>query len=398
MQESSKTLPQTDPHPAQGKTGSAEFSGTSKDKIQALLALADIQVGGQRPWDIQVHNDATYSKTITDGSIGFGESYMAGWWDCDALDDMFTRLLRARLPSKLRGLAKVKLLISAAQHTLFNHQSRRKAFEVGRAHYDIGNELYRRMLDSSMSYSCGYWAQADTLEQAQYDKLDLICRKLQLAPGMTLLDIGCGWGGLAEHAARHYGAQVTGITISEQQQALAQKRVAGLPVTIKLIDYRDLNGQFDRIGSVGMFEHVGPKNYATYFRTVAALLAHDGLFLLHTIGEEKTSHSPDGFTHKYIFPNGKVPSREQINHASLNLLRLEDWHNFGPDYDKTLMAWAANFERHWSELASHYSERFYRMWRYYLASCAGYFRARNGQLWQLTFSHPHRHKPYRSLR
>ncbi|HEY7885909.1 MAG TPA: cyclopropane fatty acyl phospholipid synthase, partial [Cellvibrionaceae bacterium] len=375
-----------------------DLSGSAADKIQSLLALADIHINGERPWDIQVHNPDFYSRTLANGSLGFGEAYVQGWWDCDALDQMFTRLLAARIPSKLKGMAKVKLVLSAAQHQIFNFQSRARAFQVGEAHYDIGNDLYTRMLDATMSYSCGYWAEASSLAEAQQHKLDLICRKLKLEPGMTLLDIGCGWGGLAEHAARHYGASVTGITISREQQKLARERVAGLPVSIELIDYRDLTGQFDRIASVGMFEHVGPKNYRTYFDSAAKLLAEDGLFLLHTIGEEHTNPYLDAFIHKYIFPNGKIPSREQINQASLDILRLEDWHNFGPDYDTTLMAWAKNFERSWPDLKHAYSPGFYRMWRYYLACCAGYFRARKGQVWQLVFSLPGNNHPYRSLR
>jgi len=384
------------------KTASAEeltdISGTPSEKIQSLLALADIHVNGSRPWDPQIHNDELYSRVLVGGSLAFGESYMDGWWDCEALDDMFTRLLRAKLPSRLRGLAKVKLMLSAAQHQVFNFQSRARAFQVGEAHYDIGNTLYEKMLDPTMSYSCGYWAEAENLQQAQFNKLDLICRKLKLEPSMRLLDIGCGWGGLAEHAARHYGAQVTGITISREQQKLARERVAGLPVDIELIDYRDLTGRFERVVSVGMFEHVGPKNYRTYFETVAQLLKGNGLFLLHTIGEEHTTRAPDAFIHKYIFPNGKVPSREQINNASLDILRLEDWHNFGPDYDRTLMAWQQNFEHAWPTLAGDYDQVFYRMWRYYLSCCAGYFRSRKGQLWQLVFSHPTGQQEYRSLR
>ncbi|UTF59576.1 cyclopropane fatty acyl phospholipid synthase [Gilvimarinus sp. DA14] len=396
--ENTAQTPEPAPRVSESFNTEPDLSGSAEDKISALLALADIQVNGQRPWDIQIHNPDTYARILSRGSLGFGESYIEGWWDCDALDEMFTRLLHARLPTKLKGMAKVRLVLSAAQHGLFNFQSRARAFEVGEAHYDIGNELYTRMLDSTMSYSCGYWAEAENLEQAQFNKLDLICRKLKLEPGMSLLDIGCGWGGLAEHAARHYGVKVTGITISKEQKKLAEQRVADLPVEIKLIDYRELDGQFDRIVSVGMFEHVGPKNYRTYFTTAARLLAPEGLFLLHTIGEEHTSVTPDAFIHKYIFPNGKVPSREQITHASLDILRLEDWHNFGPDYDKTLMAWKQNFEASWSEIAEQYSPSFYRMWRYYLCSCAGYFRARRGQLWQLVFSKPEAMGEYRSLR
>lgn len=367
-------------------------------RIQSLLNYAGVKINGQRDWDVQVHNPQVYSRLVSQGSLGLAEAYMDGWWDCPRLDLFFTRVLSANLNQKLIGMARLKFIITAFWYALVNRQSTARAFQVGEAHYDIGNDLYQRMLDQTMSYSCAYWPEAADLEAAQQQKIDLICRKLELKPGMKLLDIGCGWGGLAEYAARHYQVAVTGITISKEQQKLARQRTAGLPVDIQLIDYRSLQGQFDRIVSVGMFEHVGPKNYRTYFRTAHRLLKPDGLFLLHTIGEEETSHATDAFIDKYIFPNGKVASRKHLNDASIDLFRLEDWHNFGPDYDRTLMAWASNFENSWPELKERYTERFYRMWRYYLYCSAGFFRSRKGQLWQLVLAHPERTAEYRSVR
>jgi cyclopropane-fatty-acyl-phospholipid synthase len=257
---------------------------------------------------------------------------------------------------------------------------------VGKEHYDIGNDLFRAMLDPYMQYSCGYWKQAETLEQAQQDKLKMICEKLQLKPGMSLLDIGCGWGGLAQYAAENYGVSVHGVTISAEQQKLAQERCRGLDVEILLQDYRDLNRQFDRIVSVGMFEHVGPKNYDTYFSVAARNLKPDGLFLLHTIGSNQTDLNVDAWIDKYIFPNGCLPSVRHIAEASEGRFVMEDWHNFGADYDRTLMAWFDNFKRAWPALSGHYSERFERMFTYYLNACAGAFRSRNIQLWQVVFS------------
>ena len=253
-------------------------------------------------------------------------------------------------------------------------------------------------MDSSMSYSCGYWHGADNLEEAQRNKLDMICRKLELKPGERLLDIGCGWGGLAYHAARYYGAKVLGITVSREQQKLAQKRCKGLPVTIELCDYRDLKGKFDKIVSVGMFEHVGPKNYKIYFDTVSRILSDSGLFLLHTIGVYKLTHAMDAWIDKYIFPNGKLPSAREITVALDDCFLIEDWHNFGQDYDKTLMAWWKNFDAAWPDLKKKYDRRFYRMWKYYLHSCAGFFRSRQGQLWQIVLSKRTRQALYRSIR
>jgi cyclopropane-fatty-acyl-phospholipid synthase len=352
--------------------------------VEELLSAAGITINGNRACDIKVHNPALFKRILQEGSLGFGESYMDGWWDCDRLDGLFTRILQAgvdeRLPKNLSDIARI------AYTRLFNLQSRKRAWQVGKEHYDIGNDLFRAMLDPYMQYSCGYWKEAETLEQAQLAKLKMICEKLQLKPGMSLLDIGCGWGGLAQYAAENYGVSVYGVTISAEQQKLAQERCAGLEVEILLQDYRDLNLQFDRIVSVGMFEHVGPKNYDTYFRVAARNLKPDGLFLLHTIGANLTNLHVDAWIDKYIFPNGCLPSVRHISEASEGRFVMEDWHNIGADYDRTLMAWYENFKQAWPMLSEGYSERFERMFTYYLNACAGAFRSRDIQLWQVLFS------------
>ncbi|HGE8322129.1 cyclopropane fatty acyl phospholipid synthase [Serratia marcescens] len=352
--------------------------------VEEMLAEAGVAINGPRAWDIRVHNPALFKRILQEGSLGFGESYMDGWWECERLDMLFTRILQAgvdeRLPKSLSDIARI------AYARLFNRQSRKRAWQVGKEHYDIGNDLFRAMLDPYMQYSCGYWKEAQTLEQAQQAKLRMICEKLQLKPGMTLLDIGCGWGGLAQFAVQNYGVSVHGVTISAEQQKLAQARCAGLDVEILLQDYRDLDRQFDRIVSVGMFEHVGPKNYETYFSVAARNLKPDGLFLLHTIGSNQTDLNVDAWIDKYIFPNGCLPSVRHIAEASEGRFVMEDWHNFGADYDRTLMAWLENFKRAWPDLMGGYSERFERMFTYYLNACAGAFRSRNIQLWQVLFS------------
>lgn len=352
--------------------------------VSELLGRAGIEINGSQPGDIRVNSPQFFKRVLQEGSLGLGESYMDGWWDCDRLDLFFTRVLRAGLEKQLPHHFKDTLRILGAR--VFNLQSRKRAWMVGKEHYDLGNDLFSRMLDPAMQYSCGYWKTADNLVDAQQAKLKLICDKLALEPGMTLLDIGCGWGGLAEYAARHYGVSVHGVTISAEQQKMAQERCQGLDVNIRLQDYRDLDEQFDRIVSVGMFEHVGPKNYATYFEVVDRNLKPDGLFLLHTIGSRTTSNSVDPWINKYIFPNGCLPSVRHIANAAEKHFVMEDWHNFGPDYDKTLMAWYARFQAAWPEIADNYSERFRRMFTYYLNACAGAFRARDIQLWQVVFS------------
>ncbi len=366
--------------------------------LRGLGELAGITINGDDPWDMQVHSGEVYRRILTQGSLGLGESYMDGLWDSDSLDELFCRLLRADIEERLGGVARIRLLLAALRQQLFNLQSSRRAFQVGEQHYDVGNDVFEGMLDSSMSYSCGYWHQADTLRQAQWNKMDMICRKLNLQPGDELLEIGCGWGGLARHAAMHYGVKVTGITVSKQQEWLARTRCAGLPVTIKLMDYRELDGKYDKVVSVGMFEHVGPKNYPVYFDAVSRLLKDDGLFLLHTIGIHKTSRTVDAWIDKYIFPNGKLPSAAEIAAVLDDRFLIEDWHNFGQDYDRTLMAWWSRFDAAWPRLELRYGNRFYRMWKYYLLSCAGFFRSRQGQLWQLVLSKRERSDTYRSIR
>ncbi|NKI73924.1 cyclopropane fatty acyl phospholipid synthase [Dickeya sp. CFBP 2040] len=351
---------------------------------QELLHQASITINGTEPWDIQVNDSRFFKRVLQQGSLGLGESYMEGWWDCPRLDMFFHRILAARLDEQ--RLSRWRDLMRIALARLVNLQSRKRAWQVGKVHYDLGNDLFSHMLDPYMQYSCGYWKQADTLEEAQQHKLALICEKLQLKPGMTLLDIGCGWGGLAVYAAQHYGVTVHGITISAEQKAFIEERCGELDIHILLQDYRDLHQQYDRIVSVGMFEHVGPKNYAAYFEMADRCLKPDGLFLLHTIGSNTTAHNVDPWINKYIFPNGCLPSIKQIASTSEPYFVMEDWHNFGADYDKTLMAWLARFNTAWPQLAADYSPAFRRMFSYYLTACAGAFRARNIQLWQVLFS------------
>lgn len=366
--------------------------------IAELFGFADIQINGDRPHDIRVHDPRVFDAILSRWSLGLGESYMDGWWDCQRLDEMVARLLAADLNNQVTGLARLRTVSEVLRAKLLNLQSQARAFQVGEEHYDLGNDLFERMLDPRMIYSCAYWEHAMNLTQAQEHKLDMICRKLNLRQGERLLDIGCGWGGLAEFAAKHYGVSVLGVTISKEQQAFAQKRCHGLPVEISLSDYRDLDQSFDKIVSVGMFEHVGEKNYPVYFDTAKRLLADEGLFLLHTIGSDVTTQATDPWINKYIFPNGKIPSAKELAATLEGRFLIEDWHNFGGDYDRTLMAWHANFVLAWPELSTRYSQRFYRMWQFYLLACAGYFRSRQGQLWQLVLSKRHRRQMYRSIR
>jgi cyclopropane-fatty-acyl-phospholipid synthase len=349
-----------------------------------LLAQADIVVGGDRPWDIQVHNPDFYARVLAKGSLGLGESYMDGWWDCASLDQFFYKLLSSKV-YKAVGI-NWDVIISYIRSAVSNLQSPARAFQVGEQHYDLGNDLFMRMLDKHMAYSCAYWKNAHNLEQAQEAKLKLICDKLLLKPGMHVLEIGCGWGSFARYAAKNYGVSVLGLTISKEQAQYAQELCKDLPVEIRLQDYRQAHEQCDRIVSIGMFEHVGHKNYADFMAILNRCLKPDGLILLHTIGAHITSSVADPWITKYIFPNGILPSIKQIAHSCEDIFIIEDVHNFGADYDTTLMAWFERFDASWHTLKDNYSDRFYRMWKYYLLACAGMFRAREAQLWQLVLS------------
>ncbi|WP_460734429.1 cyclopropane fatty acyl phospholipid synthase [Lysobacter tyrosinilyticus] len=358
-----------------------------RHRLEQLLAQADVRMDGERDWDLQVHDPRLPTRLVVQGSLGLGESYMDGWWDARSLDGLLYRLLDAHLDERVRGLP---ALLDGLRAHLFNLQTRSRSFVVGKRHYDLGNDLYSAMLGRRLVYSCGYWHEARTLDDAQEAKLDLICRKLGLQPGMRVLDIGCGWGEALKFAAERYGVSGVGVTVSGEQAEFARQLCAGLPIEIRVQDYRVLAGgseKFDRVFSIGMFEHVGAKNYRRYFEVARACLSDDGLFLLHSIGNNVSQHYTDPWIARYIFPNSMLPSAAQIAKAVEELFVIEDWHGFGPDYDRTLQAWRANIEAAWQRLPT-YDERFRRMWRFYLAGSMASFRARRIQLWQLVLS-PH---------
>ncbi|MFZ5997842.1 MAG: cyclopropane fatty acyl phospholipid synthase [Nitrospirota bacterium] len=355
-----------------------------KELVQEILHPAGIVINGTNSYDLQIRDERVFRRILREGSLGFGEAYMDGWWECERLDEFFCRIMPCEPEQRLRK--NPKLIAYLLKSRLLNAGSKAKAFTVGERHYDRGNELYRHMLDRRMVYSCAYWKDAQTLDDAQEAKLDLICRKIGLQEGDRVLDIGCGWGSFARYAAERYGVHVVGITVSREQAELCRELCSGLPIEIRLQDYREVKEVFDHIVSVGMFEHVGYKNYRTYMEVVHRCLKEEGLFLLHTIGRNSSQVATDQWIDKYIFPNSLVPSMKQISAAAERLFVIEDWHNFGHYYDPTLMAWFGNFDSNWDKLKKQYDERFYRMWKYYLLSCAGSFRARYLQVWQIVFS------------
>lgn len=355
-----------------------------------LLEQAGIQVNGEQPHDIQINDERFFTAIARNPSLGAGESYMQGWWDCAALDELFYKVHRH---SNIESIySKPQLLWYFLRSKLLNLQSIHKAKDVADTHYNIDNDLYQAMLGDSMAYTCGYWKQAKNLEQAQQAKYQLVCDKLQLQANDRLLDLGCGWGGFSRYAASHYGCEVVAVNIAQEQLQWAQTKQPELNIKYFLADYRQphiynpQNHPFTKIATIGLCEHVGRGNYDYYINLMASQLSETGLLLLHTIGRKDSKHHADPWIRKYIFPHGILPSLATLTAAAESCTLIEDLHNFGADYAHTLQAWEKNFVAHWPQLEQRFDERFYRMWRYYLLSCAGAFRARSLQLWQLVLS------------
>lgn len=355
----------------------------ARDYVTDVLSRADVTVGGNSPGDVHVHDERFFDRVVADGSLGLGEAYMDGWWDADRLDVFFTKVLRARLDDVAKS--KHRLLLHLKSR-LLNMQTRRRSRRVAQNHYNLGNAFYADMLDSGMHYTCAYWEDATTLEDAQAAKCELVCRKLMLKPGESVLELGCGWGGFAEYAARRYGCRVTAYNIAEEQVKHARERCSDLDVEIVLDDYRSARGQYDKVVSIGMLEHVGPRNYRSFMELAERRLKDDGLFLVHSIGRDTTYVATDPWFERYIFPGGYIPSIQKIASAVEDLFVAEHFHGFGQYYDTTLMAWYENFLEHWHKHEHEFGGRFFRMWSYYLLCCAGAFRARRNQLWQWVFS------------
>lgn len=358
----------------------------SRDLVAKILASSDVQLDGTRPWDIRVHDHRFFDRVLSHGSVGLGESYMDGWWHAEALDEFFDKVQRIEL---YKQVGRLNAFWLALKGQIINRQTARRSQDVGREHYDLGNDLYEAMLGETMQYTCGYWRSASTLHEAQMQKLDLIARKLHLSPNMDVLELGSGFGGLARFLTSEYRCRVVSYNISAEQVAYARDLCHGLPVRFEQRDYREAAKEpedFDRVVSIGLCEHIGYKNYRSFLNLVHARLKDGGLFLLHTIGGNASYTSTDAWIDKYIFPNGMVPSIVQLGNAMEYHWVVEDWHNFGPDYDRTLMAWWNNFNRAWPDLQKKYGERFYRMWKYYLMASAGTFRSRKLQLWQIVMS------------
>lgn len=372
-------------HTATAKLFSSLAPHRARDVCVEMLGAAGVTVGGSAPWDVTIHDERVWTRILRDGTLGAGEAYVDGWWDSRALDQTICRLQGLKVVDTLRD--NWMLLPHVLKARVLNLQTVRRAFGSGQHHYDIGNDLYEAMLDRRMLYTCALWSTgARTLDEAQEAKLALVCKKLGLRPGMRVLDLGCGWGGFAAYAAEHHGVEVVGLTVSREQVRYAHEHYAHLPVDIRLDDYRNASGTYDAVVSIGLMEHVGPKNYRGYMELVDRCLAPDGVAFVHTIGGNRARPRIDPWFDKYIFPNSVLPTLAQLVTAMEGIFIPEDVHNIGEDYDPTLMAWFARFDASWPALRAHYDERFYRMWTFYLLASAGSFRARAQQLFQIVMT------------
>jgi cyclopropane-fatty-acyl-phospholipid synthase len=363
-----------------------------KPLFESLLEGTGVRVGGGRPWDIRVNDDRLYRRALR-GSLGIGESYMDGDWDCDALDEMFRRVLGSG--AQHRPLVRAAGALKALQSRLTNLQTKRRSRAVAEEHYDIDHRMYAHFLGPWNQYTCCFFDGTTDLERAEVIKLEMLCDKLELKAGDRLLDIGCGWGGFAKYAAQTRGCEVTGISLSDEQIRYAVDYTKGLPVTIRKLDYRDLPDSglppFDKISIVGMIEHVGYKNYAPLMGVVHQMLKPDGLFLLHTIGNCEKTIVVDPWIEKYIFRNSMAPAMSQLSDAAEGKFVIEDWENYGHHYVPTLQSWYDRFNANWDRIRAipakrPFDERFRRLWNYYLMSCKAAFEVEKLHLWQLVMT------------
>lgn len=371
----------------------------SESIVKSLLAKAEITINGTKPWDIQIHDVRCYDRFLKDRSLGFGEAYMDGWWDAYTLDETVAKIVQAKIEDQLQFNKNLALYL--LKRKMFSPSAQKHSHMDVSRHYDFGHELFEAMLDPDLNYSCGYWKNLGNpqtawkiprnLRKAQQAKLAHVCRKLLLKKGLRILDIGCGWGNVLAYATTHFGVRATGVTLSKRQASYIKNHMKGHAIKILSEDFREIEHVlYDRIVSIEMIEHLTYRYYALYFKKVASLLKSDGVFLLQTIGANKTKYANDPWVEKYIFPNTHIPSLAQIAKEVENLFVVEEVENFGAYYYPTLMSWFRNFHKNWKRLAimnnEKYNDRFYRMWKFYLLASAGCFKAGKLQLWQIVFS------------
>lgn len=364
---------------------------SAESDVRALLARAGVAVGGGRPWDIRVGDARFYKRVLTGGSLAAGETYVDGWWESDRLDEFFHRVFKAGLYERL-AFDPWSSLRLRARRILDGGLPPRSSGGDGLRRV-LGNDLFRAMLGARMSSTCAYWKDARGLDAAEEAKLELVCRKLELKPGLSVLDLGCGWGAFARYAAERHGVSVVGVDIADDQVALGRELCKGLPVALRVQDHREVRGRFDRVVSIGLMEHVPPKEHRASMAAAAQCLKADGIALVHAVARNAAGRARDPWLERTVLPRGAAPSLAGLAGAMEGSFVVEDVHNLGPHYDPTLLAWHENLALRWPELRGKYGDRLYRTLKFCLLSAAGSFRARRAQLFQIVLTRPGRAQP-----
>ena len=341
--------------------------------VRKLFSSAGVTINGDNPWDIEVNDDRFYRDVLFRGSLGLGESYLREYWRAADLEELFFRLTSSNLEQISKRLP--TQLVNSSVSRLSNRQTPSRALSNAEHHYNLGNDLFFEFLGRYKNYSCGYFRDTDSLDEAQLAKMRRLCDLLELEEGDTLLDVGGGWGEFARFAAENRGCHVTSVNISDSQIRHAREYCRDANVDVVRSDYRDLRGRFSKIAVIAMFTHVGPKNYRQFMQTMHRLLQAGGRMVMETVGALTATERCEPWTDKYIFPGGIIPSPQQIESACAGLFRLRIVEEFGADYVITLRHWHRNFMAAWPRLSQRYSETTRRMFEYYLLSVAGAFRS-----------------------
>jgi len=352
--------------------------------LDSILSRAGVSINGNQPWDITVIDNRFYGHVLANGSLGLGESYMRQYWSTQDLEELFYRLVSSgmeevgnRIPGRI-----ISRIFSRGLNRQTTHKSKKNAEH----HYNLGNSLFFNFLGKYKNYSCGYYKEAETLDEAQLAKLHRLCELLELKKGDRLLDVGGGWGEFAKFAADNYGCHVTSINIAEEQIKHARQYCRDANVDIVKCDYRNMTGSFNKIAVIAMFTHVGHKNYRQFMETMSRILEPGGKMIMETVGGHRSKTRCEPWTDKYIFPGGLIPSLDQIDQSIKGLFLRDSLEEFGDDYVLTLREWHSNFKRAWPKLSEEYSNSMRLMFEYFFLSVAGDFRAKDLLHYHIEFS------------
>lgn len=363
--------------------------------LTTLLREANIEPNGASPWDPQIKDERFYRTVLLRGSVGLGDAYLNGWWECADISGFILRIIKSGIHLRV---PRVDIFLRRLRFGLIDAQNRIRSKRVAELHYDEDPYIFEVMLGSTNSYTCARWKGVITLDAAQQQKMDLLCKKAGLSSGMTVLDIGSGWGGFLAYAAERYQVRGIGLTISKTQLDYARKRYGNLPVEFRLQDYRDFVGGVDAVVSICVIEHVGSDHYREYFQKVRETLTReDGFFAMQCILACDTQARMDPWTEKHIFPNGILPTLERIENAVEGILHIVDREFFRDDYVRTFSAWYENLVRNKNAIIARCGVRYFRKYEYYLCLYIAGFGSGRIDVGQFVLS-PTPHLNYKPIR